>query len=358
MASLLLWAAPFVPAQEPAPPPVAPVAEPAPPPAARADPFMAPRPPRAPAPPPNGLAGGASGGSISLEAAVPGPPAAGYFTERLRNIIRRAQGGAGGAEPLVVRFSDMTSKEQSQLEEDLAIMSHILVKNAGGTEPGAYTAMGIAVANPGGATPARAFYLEGYGAVFTLEVGFPLVQPAAAAQPNSEPSQTNSDWEQAKQEMFGGGAGGGAGLAMSVEPMDPTTGLPMAAQSQYNEQRVKHLREGVLKSLKDAANIRGLKADDWVAVTVFNRALQPPVPTRPMWMAMPGGPRPNPGREPAGPRRTVLALRARFSDVKALAEGSLSLDKFRKQVEVQTYAVTDADSGGSSAGGYGAAGGY
>ena len=65
----------------------------------------------------------------------------------------------------------MEAKEQANLEEDLAVMSHILDKalnEKGGWRQPATTAMGVNVYFSPSSTPLRSLYLEGYGALFLL----------------------------------------------------------------------------------------------------------------------------------------------------------------------------------------------
>jgi hypothetical protein len=328
--------------QDTAPTPEAP----APPAAAPVPPAQAPSVPRPPVAPTGGYG---FGGAISPTTGLPVAPPASSFSTRLNRILARGQGG-GAPAPLVIRSSEMDAKDQAHLEEDLAIMSRILVK-AAGEAPGAgrtYTAMGIDVANAAGSSQMRSFYLEGYGALFTLEVDFPLMAAPTASQPQGQESKTNSDWEQAKQEMYGQTPNGA---------IDPRTGLPpMGAWANpapaYDEQRVNRLRENLLNAFRDAINIRGLKPDDWVTITVFNPAdsaagvgLRPPI-----W------PRSRPALEANGfaSSGAVMNLRAKLSAIDELAKGNATLDDFRHHVQVEVYpvgpstAVTAAASGGGA----------
>ena len=74
------------------------------------------------------------------------------------------------------------------------------------------------------------------------------------AEGQQEKPEANSDWEDAKQELYGQ-HGGGRVMAAPSEP--------------YDEERVNRLRDGLLESLKNATNIRGLKPDDSITVCVF-----------------------------------------------------------------------------------------
>src|SRR5437899_24882 len=45
------------------------------------------------------------------------------FSQRLQGVVARAPGSGG--RPLVIRCSEMDPKDQANLEEDLAVMSHL-----------------------------------------------------------------------------------------------------------------------------------------------------------------------------------------------------------------------------------------
>src|SRR5712671_3540837 len=93
----------------------------------------------------------------------------GPFTDRLQSIIRRAPGS--GAKALVIRTSDSSPKEQSDLEEDLTVMSHILdkaVDESGSRRVATQTAMGIDLYFAPGANSIRSLFLDGYGALFMV----------------------------------------------------------------------------------------------------------------------------------------------------------------------------------------------
>ena len=88
------------------------------------------------------------------------------YTERLQNILVRGPNHSAG-KALVIRSSESDLKEQAQLEEDLAVMAHILEKAASeragghGGQPYGATAMGIDVFYTPAASPLRSLYLDG-----------------------------------------------------------------------------------------------------------------------------------------------------------------------------------------------------
>src|SRR5579862_1722001 len=75
---------------------------------------------------------------------------------------------------LVVRSSAMEPRAQGDLEEDMTIMTHILDKavaeRSSDDQFGHPVAMGINVAFVPGEGPTRSIYVDGYGALFFLNV--------------------------------------------------------------------------------------------------------------------------------------------------------------------------------------------
>jgi hypothetical protein len=249
--------------------------------------------------------------------------------------------GRNGGRTVVVRTSESDPKEQAELEEDLGVMSHILEKVA--TEKKSnqpFRPMGINVFYTPGASPLRNFYLDGYGALFLLNVGFPLL-PAPTGEVEKEKSETSSTWDEARQELYG-------------QPKRTTT-FTMTGEP-YDEDRVNRLRDSLVDALRNASNIRGLKPDDWLTVCVFGSAGQPRV--RAVERRGKAGEvrtetiTSEPGN--ALLRQSMMTIRVRKSDADALARGNLSLEAFHKRAHVVTYAGGTV--AGMSFGGMGSSG--
>lgn len=249
-----------------------------------------------------------------------------------------ARHGFGSGNALVVRSSDFDSKAQSALEEDLPVMSHILEKaleDKFSGQPHARKAMGIDVVFSWSSNPIRSLYLDGYGAVFFLNVSFPLVQPPKS-EPRKEPAETSSTWEEARQEIYG----------QRVETK-PTT----APAEEYDQDKVNKLKDAILDALKNSSNIRELKADDSVTVCIFGgagrSARTAPAAKRGsgfttlqnyVWVL---------GDSRTGRARgTVLTIRVRKADADAFAKGKLDLDEFRKKAKMTSYGGTAMSEGG------------
>lgn len=279
---------------------------------------------------------------------VPAPPAR-DFTYRLQNIITRIGGGA--SKPLVIQTSNTDPKEQANLEEDLSVMARILDKaleDVPGTQwrgGGGPRAMGIDVLMSDGSGPARNLYLDGYGALFLLNVSFPLVSPAAKS--DEEKHSGDSTWEEARQELYGGGPG-------------PRAPLPPAEE--FSQDKVNKLTVTLLEALKNASNIRGLKSDESVTVCVSGGASGASPRTRRIARAGSaggGGGLAGAGggyggglvlARSGGPTQgTIMTIRVKKADVDAYAKGKLGLEEFQKRARITNYA-TSGEAGNSEMG--------
>jgi hypothetical protein len=206
--------------------------------------------------------------------------------------------------------------------------------------------MGINVLFGPGSGSIRNLFLEGYGALFLLNVNFPLLPPPEKAQPTKEKSETDSTWEEAKQELYGQSdawAQVGKTLKFSMSP---------APQQEYDKDKVDDLTESLLEALKNATNIRNLKADESITVCVFGGVSVAPGKT---WLKRAPNAtdadrdevlitEPGDGRPAYG---TIMTIRVKKSDADAFAKGKLNLDDFRKKASITTYA---GDTGGWSGG--------
>jgi hypothetical protein len=267
--------------------------------------------------------------------------------QRLHTIVNKGRGGPGKA--LVIRTSDADAKAQANLEEDLAVMSRILDKTVSKKmdDDGANRFMSINVLFAPGSGSIRNLYLEGYGALFLLNVNFPLLPPPEKPEPTKEKSETDSTWEEAKQELYG--------QYDAWAPVGKSLKFSMSAgpQQEYDKDKVDDLKESLLEALKNATNIRNLKADESIIVCVFGGVSAAP--------GKPGKARTWVKRAPNAPdadledvlvterddgppaRGTIMTMRVKKSDADAFAKGKLNLDDFRKKASITTYA---GDTGG------------
>jgi hypothetical protein len=292
-------------------------------------------------------------------------------------------GGGGGiasggtrepAAPLLIEFTSADTAALGQMKEDLTIMSHILdqaVKRSVGDEQ-VPSPMGVPLIYTAGGRSVWAMHIEGFGALFTVNVGFPLLAPPNEAEARPAQKPVASEWEAARRAVLGEDNGGEA-LAMPEA----------ASETPFDAGRVDAVKQALISALKNASNIRGLKSDDYVSVAVFGQpmksigtvAFAPPVgdedplrsgsgaaeslpPTSSSARRSTGGAAGVAGqfsRAEAGygrawrafrlaaadhPGGTMLTLRVKKSVVNALAAGEISAAEFAKAVSVNTYAGT------------------
>ncbi len=297
--------------------------------------------------PPSVIGGGAIqvGGPEPFQIAVPPPPGApdapidpagianwaeSFAVSTTQGVLDQLfpRGGGGPRRPVIVG-GDL--KNAAVLAEDLTVMMRILEKAAGAKADGPATASGIALFSFSQPSSPRAFYLDGYGALFVLNVRYPLIAPPKHDEPDGTNDTSNSEWEKAKEEVYG------RRPALEEIKLKGTQG------EEFNSQRVENLREQIIDDLVNAKNIRKLGQDDYVTVVILGGGTRNPVvraaglPPR----ATRGARAPSAAAEVASNNETgtqsTMTLRAKKTDIDAFAKGKLSAEDFRKKVSVQVY---------------------
>ncbi len=248
----------------------------------------------------------------------------------------------GAAPVLVIPAREMTPEIYDRIVDDLSIMNRIIEKSTRqmGDVGRIY---GAVLAGPGDITTPRILrslsgrprpmFIEGYGAVFSLVVDFPLLPPPEASEPNKVAEKTDPTWAQAQQEL-----------------QDPQAALRLQrGPSQgrvYRAEAVETLRSTLIGLLKHATNIRDLGPDAWLTILV-----QGPIPTTrdgaPEAASIVGAPYGGgspyqqhqilmlPGTRSEG--RMLLTLRARKADIDQYAKGQLDDTQFQQRVQIVTH---------------------
>jgi len=241
--------------------------------------------------------------------------------------------------PLIVG-GDRDAKANTALEEDLTVMMRILEKAAGGKDEEKPRAMGIDVFafGRGGASSPRVFHIDGYGALFVLNVRYPLVAPPKKDDESRTNEPTSSEWEKAREEVYG--------RKGVFEEMRANA----AAVEEFDSERVESLKQQIIDDLANASHIKGLKGDDYVTVVVQGGGVRGGVVRREV--RGPRGGRASAGAarvdgefhsavevhaasEPAAAAQSTLTIRAKKSDIDSFAKGKLESEDFRKKVLVQ-----------------------
>jgi hypothetical protein len=159
----------------------------------------------------------------------------------------------------VVTFKTPEQATVDETAADLNILSFIFSQNlertlGGDSETGRDYKLGIPMLLQTGGRWVEANYIEGFGAVFNLKVRFPLVPPSEADK-ESQTNQVDSEWEQARRALAG---------APQVEFRHSNYS---EKARHYNPKLVETLKKRVIELLKNAAHLRHVQPDEWVAVT-------------------------------------------------------------------------------------------
>jgi len=299
-----------------------------------------------------GGSGGVSGAgsSYSYTTGVPPPPMAPMapvtpFPPARRHQSMAMFGGSGRTDKaLVIRTTPTDAKTMAASEEDLNIMGRILEKalEKTGDEDDEDQAMGIRVMTMSmGSGHAKRLQIEGYGAVFMLNVNFPLVGPTTKPVDSETAESSNSTWDEAKHEIYGRPAG-------ADEDANADSG-----KEKFDTKRVERLKDSLVSALKNASNMRNIKGDESVTVVVSSgggggnewfdmTGLQQNMITLKRSLAGISSGRSGPTAvtttiTPDKTGETVLTIRARKSDIDAFAKGKLSPEDFRNKTTVLVY---------------------
>src|SRR5687767_12205013 len=105
--------------------------------------------------------------------------------------------------PVVIQFGSKSPDAIASMEEDLAVMTHIIdgaLDRMGDDVPD--EKMGIKLYYASGGKSVRALYLENFGPLFMVKVNFPVHAPASTEAKTPE-RPDDSEWNRAHQTLFG-----------------------------------------------------------------------------------------------------------------------------------------------------------
>lgn len=253
------------------------------------------------------------------------------------NFFVETLGGSPRPRTLVIRTGEAEPKGTAALEEDLAIMSRILSKSLkeviGGDD--VMTAMGMrlrALAWSPAVAGAQNIYLDGYGAIFLLNVNFPLLAPPQKTE--GEKAKGDSTWDEVKRELYG----------PKDEPLTRLFGKDKA-RAEFDPDKVNRLKDSLIQGLKNATNIRGLKPEEFVTITVvgpesgaggsvvMSKSDDDEGKTKGVRSARVEVRR----ATTSSADQTIMTLRAKKSDIDNFAGGGASLEQFKNRVAVSIY---------------------
>jgi len=247
-------------------------------------------------------------------------------------------GGTAAGRTLIIPKDAGDPKEFAEMEEDLNVMARILEKAATGREGKNRQAMGIWIhGGHSSSSVPKNLYIEGHGALFFLNVNFPLLPPATKNADTEPKDKTSTEWEDARRELYRSPGSGIEPFELHLKNVPGFSG-PV---EEYDSDKVESLKSDLISALKNAAHIRKLKSDDVVTVVVSGRgsSADGKVARRvvgPKRAAVGASVAITTGAGGEG-RGTKLILRARKSDIDAFQKDKLSSDEFRKKVTTITY---------------------
>jgi len=252
---------------------------------------------------------------------------------------------------LVIPAAQMKVEDLAAITEDMAVMSRIFAKKltqaqliTGGSLFGKIESLSFGR----GYGAIEAIYLDGYGALFLTKVNLLLSPSPLKEQEEKKTEEEDTDplWTQMRQEMYA--------------PEEARRRRTARPEEKYDAEKVAEFRETLIKTLKHAANIRTLKPDESVILSVTGKAGQSGTRTTTRSYG-PGlalsdrrsGRSYNITIKPGGAETgfsspTVLTIRAKKSDIDAFAKGQLSFDQFHQKTQLISYPYLGENVGGPS----------
>ena len=174
-----------------------------------------------------------------------------------------------------------------------------------------------------------AIYLDGYGALFFLEVNFPLFGSTESEQkeaPKEAQEHVDQIWKRAEQELF--------------SPQELNRNRASGSSREYDPEKVESLKATLITVLKHAANIKALKSDEFMVLTISGKA---PRPSRPVTLPYGRTGRRNLRTNRSMPTKiipyagTVVNIRAKKSDIDAYSKGEHDFDSFKERIQILTH---------------------
>ena len=188
------------------------------------------------------------------------------YQSAVENLRLVSAGTPGAGRPIVILSGQVGAADVAAIVEDIGVMSRIFDKALQEEfgEDYAPSATKTSFSWPLDQRGAQGMYLEGYGVVFLMSVGFPVVSPVAVAAENTE-EKAESLWEQTKREMYFPPPAPPAMPGLHIMPRWDAPSRPARDDARNAED----LENTVLETLKHAANMRSLKPEETIAVAVF-----------------------------------------------------------------------------------------
>ena len=234
---------------------------------------------------------------------------------------------------LVIPTPDLPPESLVNLTDDLTVMCRIFDKFISAPRSG----VGLVYGSAGDlwhtygmrqrSRETQGLYLDGYGAVFFIDVDYPLVPTETQEQSSSKPTEsTDSVWSRTLQEMNG----------QPTEGSQPARGAPA-----YDPLRVENLRKTLVQHLAHASNIRMRRPQDVITLAVGDLdASSRPTTSSVQAFSTNGRVRSSVTQRRSSssvaarnPASALLVLRTTKADVDAFAKGQLTLVQFTDKIQ-------------------------
>ena len=233
-----------------------------------------------------------------------------------------------GRKVFVIPATEIKTEDHLAIERDMHVMSLIFDRALRKPQMigGVFTVLEDFFGRDSHLT--EAIYLDGYGALFFMEVNFALLGPSKS-QEEKEPKEAEEHidqiWKRAEQELY--------------SPQALNTNRRTSSRREYDPEKVENLKNTLITVLKHAANIQVLKSDELVILTIFGRASQ---------SGRTIGGRSSRSRSRYGTTRTadaktssfsttVVTIRTKKSDIDAFSKGELDFDQFHERTQIITH---------------------
>ena len=272
-----------------------------------------------------------------------------------RNVVLGSRFGSTRS-VLVIPSAEITTEDIATINEDMNVMSRIFEKNLERTHINVGS-MFIPSSDPWnfnvvfgrGRQTTQSMYLQGFAALFLMKVDFPL-SPGPQVDEEKEPQQEKEQdvdpiWTETKRDLF--------------EPEKSRKEKSKRPKQEYDAEKVENLKTILVQSLKHAANIRNLKPDESVILTVTGSSASSGIRSmrriagtdQVMVIDNDNNTRIIQGgtiREIGLSLPTVLVIRAKKSDIDRFAKGDLDFDQFQQNTQILTSAYLAHPSGSES----------
>jgi hypothetical protein len=226
-----------------------------------------------------------------------------------------------GRKILIVPSGNIGPEESAQIREDINVMAEIIDERF--REPrlieGVLRDFGDYFGRDNQQT--EAIYIQGYGVIFMMEVNYQFssrAQPEEKAKPDT--NNTDQTWEKARQRVLVPGTSGSE---------------TQASAGEYEKQMVNILKTELLRTLKYAANIRNLKPEEWVVLSVTGNGESR---TKKYLFSQSNVPNNYIDKisysEVGQASASIMTMRVKKSDVEEFASGKTDFEQFCEKVQI------------------------